>query len=114
MRVGLTFALIISVSSSFGPNSVFLGYSSLHKGYKCLHVPSNRVYISRDVVFDENVFSFSPAHPTPPPPLHSTSPLPGQFVDIAYSPALLPNHAAGIGRGARLELGGSEHAATPG
>jgi hypothetical protein len=35
---------------------VFLGYSSLHKGYKCLHVPSNRVYISRDVIFDENVF----------------------------------------------------------
>jgi histone deacetylase 1/2 len=30
---------------------VFLGYSSLHKGYKCLHVPTNRVYISRDVVF---------------------------------------------------------------
>jgi histone deacetylase 1/2 len=25
---------------------VFLGYSSLHKGYKCLHVPTNRVYIS--------------------------------------------------------------------
>ena len=38
---------------------VFLGYSSLHKGYKCLHVPTNRVYISRDVVFDENVFPFS-------------------------------------------------------
>ena len=34
---------------------VFLGYSSLHKGYKCLHVPTNRVYISRDVVFDEHV-----------------------------------------------------------
>jgi histone deacetylase 1/2 len=29
---------------------VFLGYSLLHKGYKCLHVPSNRIYISRDVV----------------------------------------------------------------
>ena len=38
---------------------VFLGYSSLHKGYKCLHVPTNRVYISRDVVFDETVFPFS-------------------------------------------------------
>jgi hypothetical protein len=37
---------------------VFLGYSSLHKGYKCLHVPTNRVYISRDVVFDEGVFPF--------------------------------------------------------
>ena len=38
---------------------VFLGYSPLHKGYKCLHIPSNRVYISRDVVFDETVFPFS-------------------------------------------------------
>jgi hypothetical protein len=27
---------------------VFLGYCSLHKGYKYLHVPSSRVYISRD------------------------------------------------------------------
>lgn len=35
---------------------VFLGYSTLHKGYKCLHVSSGRVYISRDVVFDEAVF----------------------------------------------------------
>jgi histone deacetylase 1/2 len=32
---------------------VFLGYNSLHKGYKCLHVPSNRVFISRNVIFDE-------------------------------------------------------------
>jgi histone deacetylase 1/2 len=38
---------------------VFLGYSSQHKGYKCLHIPLNRVFISRDVVFDANVFPFS-------------------------------------------------------
>lgn len=36
----------------------FIGYSSLHKGYKCLHVPSEGVYISRDIVFDEYVFPF--------------------------------------------------------
>ena len=86
---------------------VFLGYSSLHKGYKYLHIPSNRVYISHDVVFDENVFPFSSFPMTPAPPVSSsssTSPLLAQFVDIAYSPALLPNHAAGTGRGARLEL----------
>jgi histone deacetylase 1/2 len=32
---------------------VFLGYSHMHKGVKCLGVTSGRVYISRDVVFDE-------------------------------------------------------------
>lgn len=38
---------------------VFIGYSSRHKGYKCLYPPTGRVYISRDVIFDENVFPFS-------------------------------------------------------
>jgi hypothetical protein len=38
---------------------VFLGYSSHHKGYKCLDMESGRVYISRDVVFDEAKFPFA-------------------------------------------------------
>jgi len=38
--------------------SVFLRYSSLHKDYKCLDRDSGRVYISRDVIFDEQVFPF--------------------------------------------------------
>jgi hypothetical protein len=42
---------------------VFLGYSNLHKGYKCLDVANGRVYISRDVVFDEYVFPFSELNP---------------------------------------------------
>jgi hypothetical protein len=28
----------------------------MHKGYKCLDVANGRVYISRDVVFDESIF----------------------------------------------------------
>jgi hypothetical protein len=84
---------------------VFLGYSALHKGYKCLHIPSNRIYIYRDVVFDENMFPFSnmPLSPSAPPK-NSTHVSPSQFDDAAYSHVLLPNHGAGTGRGARLEL----------
>jgi histone deacetylase 1/2 len=84
---------------------VFLGYSALHKGYKCLHVPNNRVYISRDVIFDKNLFPFSNMPlSSSAPPTNSTPVSPGQFDDAAYSPVLLPNHGAGTGRGARLEL----------
>ena len=38
---------------------VFLGYSLLQKGYKCLHLPSGHVYFSRDVLFNEDVFTFA-------------------------------------------------------
>jgi hypothetical protein len=97
---------------------VFLGYSSQHKGYKCLHIPSNRVYISRDVVFDENVFHFFPSvSVTPHTPLASYPTSIDQFEDVARAPLLLPNHGTGIGRGACLELledspqAGDEHVA---
>jgi histone deacetylase 1/2 len=39
-----------------------LGYSNLHKGFKCLDISTGRVYISRDVIFVENVFPFSRLH----------------------------------------------------
>ena len=42
---------------------VFLGYSNLHKGFKCLEPTSGLIYISRDVVFDESVLPFSQLHP---------------------------------------------------
>jgi hypothetical protein len=42
---------------------VFLGYSNLHKDFKCLDISSGRVYISRDVVFDENIYPFATLHP---------------------------------------------------
>jgi hypothetical protein len=41
----------------------FLGYSSAHKGYNCFDHTIGRIYISRDVVFDEHVFSFAKQRP---------------------------------------------------
>lgn len=32
---------------------VFVGYNFQHKGFRCLHSSTNRIYISRYVVFDE-------------------------------------------------------------
>jgi hypothetical protein len=58
-------------SHKFSPRSkecVFLGYSQHHKGYKCLHLESDRMYISRDVIFDENQFPFATVSPIPESP----------------------------------------------
>jgi hypothetical protein len=41
----------------------FLGYSNLHKDYKCLDISSGQIYISRDVIFDGTLFSFAELHP---------------------------------------------------
>jgi hypothetical protein len=41
----------------------FLGYSTSHKGFKCLDIAIGRIYISGDVVFDENIFPFADLHP---------------------------------------------------
>jgi histone deacetylase 1/2 len=37
----------------------FIGYSSLHKGYRCLDISMRCIYISRDIVFDETIFPFA-------------------------------------------------------
>jgi hypothetical protein len=44
---------------------VFIGYSSTHKGYYCLHIPINKTYISRHVIFNETVFPFAQLPSTP-------------------------------------------------
>jgi hypothetical protein len=38
---------------------VLLGYSENHKGYRCLDLASNRLIISRHVIFDESSFPFA-------------------------------------------------------
>lgn len=42
---------------------VFVGYSALYKGVKCLDVSTGRVSISRDIIFDETKFPFATLHP---------------------------------------------------
>jgi hypothetical protein len=34
----------------------------MHKGFKCLDISKGRIYISRDVLFDESVFPFAELH----------------------------------------------------
>jgi hypothetical protein len=38
---------------------IFMGYSSLHKGYYCLHLPTNKIYVSHHVIFNESVYPFA-------------------------------------------------------
>jgi len=42
---------------------IFLGYSSSHKSYKCLS-PSGRLYVSKDVAFNELKYPFHDLFPT--------------------------------------------------
>lgn len=64
----------------------FLGYSAQHKGVKCLDISTGRVYISRDVVFDEIKFSFANLHPNAGALLHKEI-------------LLLPPHLSGYDQG---------------
>jgi len=94
-------------SHKFSPRSkecVFLGYSQNHKGYKCLHLESDRMYISRDVIFHEDRFPFSKVSPisespSVPPPIvlpPSLFPPPSTTICPSASPPILsssPSHS---------------------
>jgi histone deacetylase 1/2 len=55
---------------------IFLGYSSTYKGYKCLS-PDGRIYVSKDVLFNEQRFPypqlFPNSHTTETPSMSPTS-----------------------------------------
>lgn len=46
---------------------MFVGYNNVHKGYKCLHIPTGRGYIPCDVVSDEHVLPLSNNNSRSPP-----------------------------------------------
>jgi len=76
---------------------VFLGYSSSHLGYRCLDLESDRIYVSCNVRFRENIIPFakseqvtsSPVPPTPPTYFPSLNP-PPFFQPTTYQTD--PNH----------------------
>jgi hypothetical protein len=62
-----------------------------HKGYKCLDVSSTRIYISRDVIFDEEVFPFSNLHPNAGARLRSE-------IALLHQTLIPSNVVTGVGR----------------
>jgi hypothetical protein len=84
--VGPIFGPIILKLSFLSTQCIFLGYSSLHKGFKCLEPNTERVYISRDVIFDESIFPFETLHPNAGARLRKET-------------LLLPEHLLNPGRG---------------
>ncbi len=70
---------------------IFIGYSPSHRGYKCLHLPTSRIYISRNVIFDEYVFPFQNSSPSPPtPPPNSYAILYPPFLETLTTPLTYP------------------------
>ncbi|KAJ4768699.1 hypothetical protein LUZ62_079074 [Rhynchospora pubera] len=49
---------------------VFLGYSQTYKGYQCLHLLTNKMYVSRHVIFDETDLPFTQHYNSQPLDAH--------------------------------------------
>ncbi|KAD5508938.1 hypothetical protein E3N88_16641 [Mikania micrantha] len=84
---------------------VFLGYSLIHHGYRCLDLQTDRIYIARHVRFNEHIFPFNPpdtatlpadsspyysSYPTPPPPNCEPSFVPFPITEPVNQPVTEP------------------------
>lgn len=74
---------------------VFIGYSPVHKGYKCLSLVSGKTYISSNVNFNEMCYPFAElsqiSSPSPSPPfvfanslVNPILPVPPREVSVTY------------------------------
>nr|GEW32253.1 ribonuclease H-like domain-containing protein [Tanacetum cinerariifolium] len=71
---------------------VFLGYPALHRGYRCLDLSTNKIIISRHVIFDEDQFPFGSMTPDQPPSYDFLLPPPNTQVTNP------PNHHLSTGK----------------
>lgn len=87
----LIFAPITLINSLYSKQCVFLGYNPNHKGYKCYHIESGRMYISWEVVFSWNYVSLHHYIIThwvlccPTCSLSSTSPYSSTYSYLSYT-----------------------------
>jgi len=105
---------------------VFLGYSNNHKGYKCYHIPTGRMYISRDVVFHESTFPFTSNYPVSIPPFHSSSTwlpsslqlpqypvIPPPATPNSNTTAASPNYVSNLSSNESISVSNSPHSLSP-
>ena len=62
--------------------SIFLGYSSSHKGYKCMSMLTGKIYVTPNVVFNEEKYPFRDKAPN----TSGTSSQPSSYPPITFFP----------------------------
>jgi hypothetical protein len=75
---------------------VFLGYSNIHKGFKCLDLSTGHIYISRDVIFDENVFPFTKLKLNAGPRLREEILLPPSLINHSHGGEIVNDHMTSV------------------
>jgi hypothetical protein len=105
---------------------VFPGYSNNHKGYKCYHIPTGRMFISFDVVFHESAFPFTSNSSVSIPPFQSSSTglpsslqlpqypvIPSPATPNSNTTAASPNSVSNLSSNESISVSGSPHSLSP-